>query len=118
MAEEFKFRNSQILLKLCGKEFSVTVGEETAQICGEILAKAKRLLEKLKCGVSDEEISEAGICEFLKKSIEMLIGNGSVDIIFGERQQLISDMADLMCYIVSKIKNKYIDDAKQGKISD
>ncbi|MBR5155161.1 MAG: hypothetical protein IKW62_01590 [Clostridia bacterium] len=118
MTDEFKFKDQQLLLKLCGREFSVIAGEETAQICGDILTEAKRRLEKLKCGITDDEISETGICEFLKESVEKLIGIGSVDIIFGKRQQTVSDMADLMCYVVSKIRNGYIGDAKQDKMLD
>ncbi len=114
MTEEFKFRDSQILLKLCGREFSVMAGDETAQICGDILKEAKQRLERLKCGSKDEEIeeiSESGICRFLKQGIERLIGEGAVDIIFDKRPQTVSDMADLMCYVVSKIKNGYIESA-------
>ncbi len=107
MTESFEFREPQIALNLCGREYTVVAGDKTAEICGEILTEAKKRLMRLKNGEEGEQLSEAGICGFLKESIERLIGKGSVDGIFGNRSQEVSDMAELMCYIASKIKTAY-----------
>ncbi len=108
MTENFEFKEPQVTLKLCGQEFLVTAGEKTAEICGDILAEAKHMLSRLKSGDCDRSLSEAGICNFLKEGIERLLGKGSVDSIFGTRTQEVSDMAELMCYIVSRVKAAYL----------
>ena len=107
MTNGFKFSEPQIKLDLCGKEFFVTAGDDTAKICSDILSEAKARLARLKSGDSDEELCESGICEFLKSGIDRLIGAGSVDKIFDTRCQEISAMAELMCYIVTQIKSVF-----------
>ncbi len=107
MTEKFEFEAPQVRLTLCGREYPVTADDNTAATCCDILAEAKARLKSLKCGDCNEQLSEVGICRFLKESVERLIGCGTVDEIFGERCQNISDMAELMCYIVSKIRTAY-----------
>ena len=107
MTEGFELRGAQIELCICGRRFCVELRRETAELCNEILREAKKRLKLLKTGSKDDLVSEAGICVFLKQGIDKFLGDGATDGIFGERPQDICEVADLMCYIVSKIRDGF-----------
>jgi hypothetical protein len=107
MTDEFKFREPWININLCGTEFRVELCSETAEICKEILNEAKCRLSRLKSGVFESDVSENGICQFLKTSTDRLLGIGAVDKVFAGRRQELCDLADLMCFVVSKIRDGF-----------
>lgn len=118
MTEEFKFREPWLKLDLCGIEFKVELCSETAKICGEILEEAKLRLRRLKSGAAGNDVSESGICQFLKESIDKLLGIGAADKVFSGRRQELCDLADLMCFVVSKIRNGFWNDEDDVKDAD
>ncbi len=104
MAKKQSVESIQIKLCILGKEFYIDLSEKTAELCSEILAEAKRRLKLLKEKSKEPLVSEKEICKFLKDSIDKFLGSGMTDQIFGERPQEIGEVADLMCYIISKIR--------------
>lgn len=115
MTEEFELRDAWVRLRLCGLDFQIELCKETARVCGEILKDAKQKLAQIKASRDGNELSEGEVCQFLKCSIDRLLGIGSVDRIFGSRRQELFDLADLMCYVVSKIRNGFENGAKNYK---
>lgn len=113
MTDEFTFKNAQICICICGKNFFVDICKETAELCQDILNEAKARLRRLKSDVQDEDVTEEEICRFLKCSVDRILGDGATDSVFGERPQRISDVADLMCYVASKLKDGFCELAKE-----
>lgn len=107
MTESFEFKELRAELDICGQRILLTVGEQTAQICSEILCEAKRRLELIKSGKRENAVSEAEICVFFKESIERLLGKGTVDKAFAKRPLMLDDLANLLCYIASEIRKMY-----------
>jgi hypothetical protein len=107
MTEEFKLRDGWTSLHICGMNFDVELCSSTANACGNILQDAKRLLQKVKSPKDSGNVSDDEISSFFKKSIDSLLGNGAVDKIFLGRSQEMCDLADLMCFVVSKIKDGF-----------
>lgn len=115
MTEEFRLREPVLTLHICGLNFGVQLCGETAGICGEILEEAKKKLALIRRKDTDCLVSEVEICQFLEESIDKLLGLGSVDKIFGNRRRELLDLSDLMCYIVSKIRDGFL---KHGEDSE
>ena len=107
MTEEFSLRTPRLEVCICGVEFCIELCQRTADICGEILEEAKAKLARLKSKDGEKRVSEADICNFLKASIDKLLGEGSVDKIFGKRRQELLDLSDVMCFVVSKIRDGF-----------
>ncbi len=107
MTEEFKLREQWTRLVICGAEYKIEVCEETAKLCGEILAEARTELKKIK-SIKSEIANDTDVCAFLKRSIDRLLGFGSVDKIFVGRKQELCDLAELMCYVVSQIRCEFL----------
>lgn len=107
MTEEFSLRAPRLSLCICGMDFCIELCQRTADICCEILDEAKVKLERLRHKDAENSISEADICNFLKESIDKLLGEGSVDRVFGKRRQELLDLSDMICYIVSKIRDGF-----------
>ena len=115
MTEEFRLREPWLKLRICGLDFCVELCDETVKVCGEILSEAKAKLAMVRCKKLSSRVGEREICQFFKVSIDRLLGSGSVDKIFGERRQELLDLSDLMCYIVSKIREKFLVQDKDSK---
>lgn len=109
MTEEFKTREQIVRMRISGLEFGVELSEKTADICKAIMEDAKKKLEDIRRKDPQCAASEDDICQFLKESIDKLLGQGSVDRIFGSRRCEIYDLKDLMCYIVSKIRSGFLE---------
>ena len=109
MTTVFEFEEPMLLMTICGKKYSVKADAHTAEICGSILEEAKSRLHKVKAKSRDAEVSDTGICIFFKNSIERLLSPGAVDEIFQSREQTLSDMAELLCFIVARIRDGYIE---------
>ncbi|MBQ2931291.1 MAG: hypothetical protein IJE62_00390 [Clostridia bacterium] len=107
MTEEFSLREPKVSICICGTDFCIELSQRTADICCEILNDAKDKLEQLRRKDIENCVSEADICEFLKESIDKLLGKGSVDRVFGKRRQELLDLSDMICYIVSKIRDGF-----------
>ena len=107
MTEEFSLRAPRLSIRICGTDFCIELCQKTADICLEILDEAKAKLERLRSKDAESNISEADICKFLKESIDKLLGEGSVDSVFGKRRQELLDLSDMICYIVSKIRDGF-----------
>ncbi len=107
MTEEFSLREPRLSMRICGMDFCIELCQKTADICCEILDEAKANLERLRSKDVEGAVSEADICSFLKKSIDKLLGEGSVDRVFGKRRQELLDLSDMICYIVSKIRDGF-----------
>ena len=107
MTEEFSLRPPRLEVCICGTEFCIELCQRTADICGEILEEAKAKLARLRSKDGEKRVSEADICSFLKVSINKLLGEGSVDKIFGKRRQELLDLSDVMCYVISKIRDGF-----------
>ena len=112
MTDGFTLDESLLRINICGMEFCVEICEKTANICSEILEEAKIKLAQLKNKKNDSLDSDTEISQFLKVSIDKLLGQGAVDKVFGTRKQEISDLADLMCFVVSKIKYGFLNSKK------
>ncbi len=107
MTEEFSLRPPRLEVCICGAEFCIELCQRTAEICGEILEEAKAKLASLKSKDGEKRVRESDICSFLKVSIDRLLGEGSVDKIFGKRRQELLDLSDVMCFVVSKIRDGF-----------
>ncbi len=107
MTEEFKLETTRVSLCICDKEFCIELCSETADLCGEILKEAKKRLKLLKSGSNDVLVSENGICEFLKESVDRFLGEGATTEILGEKISDICLVANLMCYVVSQIRDGF-----------
>ena len=107
MTEEFSLRAPRLSICICGTDFCIELCQQTADICCEILDEAKDKLERLRRKDDENCVSEADICRFLKKSIDKLLGEGAVDRVFGKRRQDLLDLSDMICYIVSKIRDGF-----------
>ena len=109
MTKVFEFGEPQLLMTICGKNYTVRADGHTAAICGSILEEAKLRLDKVRAKSTEAEVSDKGICRFFKTSIERLLCPGAVDEIFKDREQNLSDMAELLCFIVAGIRDGYIE---------
>ncbi len=112
MTKVFEFDEPQLSMTICGKNYTVKADGHTAEICGSILEEAKARLDKVRAKSSDAEASDKGICRFFKTSIERLLCPGAVDEIFKDREQNLSDMAELLCFIVAGIRDGYLEGHK------
>ncbi len=109
MTTVFEFEEPRLSMTICGKNYTVKADAYTAEICGSILEEAKLRLRKVKAKSTEAEVSDKGICRFFKNSIERLLSPGAVDEIFQDREQNLSDMAELLCFIVARIRDGYLE---------
>lgn len=107
MTESLEFRELRAELNICGQAVSLLVDDKTAQICKEILNEARRRLEIIKAGKTEDCVSEQEICKFFKESIERILGAGRIDELFGEQQLRLDDFANLLCYVAMEIRKAY-----------
>ena len=108
MTNVFEFAEPQLSMTICGKNFTVKADGHTAEICGSILEEARARLDKVRAKSSEAEASDSGICRFFKTSIDRLLCPGAVDEIFSNREQNLSDMAELLCFVVARIRDGYL----------
>lgn len=108
MTNVFEFDEPQISMTICGKSYTLKADRHTAEICRSILEEARTRLEKVRAKSSDAEASDKGICRFFKTSVDRLLCPGAVDEIFSSREQSLSDMAELLCFVVARIRDGYL----------
>lgn len=103
MRKRFEFKNNNVVLDICGEEFSVSL---TADIMGEIsdisLEAAKQLKELSSKSVNaKEKITET--CKYLENKIDVLLGNGATRQIFKQRRINLLDLTDVLNYVIAEI---------------
>ena len=94
------------------KDVLITVREQNFEIgdfgrvlaeCEEIRKEAKTRLAKLVSDSGKNEEVEKTVCDFLKTSIERILGFGAVSKIFGHEDCPISELTEVLCHVISQV---------------
>ncbi len=92
-----------ILIRVCEKSFEIGERHQVLAVCEEIRKEAKtRLAEMVSDGGENQEI-EKTVCDFLKTSIERILGLGAVSRIFGEKDCQIPELTEVLCQVISQV---------------
>ena len=111
----FEFKDSTLGLNLSGKKFNICVNEKLFVLCGKIRREAAERLEVLYGGGAGAEDAVSGVCDFLEKSIDDILGGGATAEIFGAREMTVIPLTDLLVYIVDEITKKLESDLGGGR---
>jgi len=95
--------NGEVLsIELFGSKFELEISEVTLKKCEDIKKRALTKLEEIKASNEKCKNCDGEVCEFLKESIEILLGNGTVDIMFSRKNPSIAELTGALCYIISE----------------
>lgn len=100
---KFEFKKQQgilVPLDIAGHKFTLFTGEETSEKLTVFGVEAQRLGSELPATPAGE--MEAW--DFMKKSLDGLLGTGATDTIFEGRQHNLNDIVDVLTYICDEIE--------------
>lgn len=105
---KFEFRNTETLLDIEGRSFSIDMGlPETIKSFDQLKESTVKLLNDInefqERGKGDIEKMALTWCEAAKKAVNGFLGEGSYEQIFAGRTVNLIHHLDLLSYIVSEI---------------
>ncbi len=101
MKMESKFKEKEISLEIFGHKAEVLADDELFSKCEKIKAAASCLLEKIR---ENAEIdAEQTVTAFLTESIGQLMGENPIAEMFEGRNPSITELTEVLCYIISEI---------------
>ncbi len=92
-----------ILIRVCEKSFEIGECHQVLAACEEIRKEAKTQLVKLVSDSVETQEIEKMVCDFLKTSIERILGLGAVSRIFGEKDCQIPELTEVLCQVISQV---------------
>lgn len=104
-----------ILIKVHEQSFEIEDFGQVLAECEEIRKEAKKQLEKLVSDVEKNEEIEKTVCDFLKTSIERILGVGAVSKIFGEKDCKIPELTESLCRIISQVGGNLAQSFKEAE---
>lgn len=95
-----------IVIRVCEKSFEIGEFGKVLDVCEDIRKEAKEQLAKLiSYGGKNGEV-EKMVCDFLKTSIERILGMGAVSKIFGDKDGQMSELTEVLCQAISQVGGK------------
>lgn len=95
-------QNKILSIELFGRTFEIEVNKDTFSKCEGIKKQALAKLKAIKESNEKCENCDNEVCDFLKESIELLIGEGAVEIMFSQKNPSIAELTGALCYIISE----------------
>ena len=92
-----------VCFDLYGNRFFVALDEKTADCCKKLLDEAQVRLEALKSEGAGNKRTEKETCRFLCDGLDRLLGKGAVRRVLGKGRRGISEVAGLMCFVLTKL---------------
>ena len=105
---KFEFRNTETLLEIEGKSFTIDMGlPETIKSFDQLKGSTMKLLNDInefqEKGKGDIEKTALTWCESVKKAVNGFLGDGSYEQIFAGRTVNLIHHLDLLSYVISEI---------------
>lgn len=101
--KRFNFKNDVLKLDLCGKKFNLRTGDRLYIRCGAVRREAAKRLEALYADNPPAENILGEVCDFLRSSVDLILGDGAAEKIFGKREMTVTALTDLLSYILDEI---------------
>lgn len=104
-----------IVLSVREREFELGAYQEVLAVCEEIRKEAKTQLERMITGNQEDAEIDKAVCDFLKKSIEKILGPGAVSKIFGDNCCFIPELTEVLCYVISEVGSLFAKNLEETK---
>ncbi len=109
---KFEFRDSSAKLDIAGLQFSVELGDGLLAAKGRnIQDRAKGYEAKMKTleASSDPDAAQivvSDVCDFVKESVDDILGVGAYESIFRDRPKNMYDHLDLLAFLIESITDE------------
>ena len=92
-----------IVIRVYEKSFEIGEFGKVLDVCEEIRKEAKVRLAEMVSDGGENQKAENEVCDFLKTSIERILGLGAVSRIFGEKDCQIPELTEVLCQVISQV---------------
>lgn len=96
---KFQFKNYSRTLEFPGCEFTIVCNSDL----GDAIFSKKSVFDELAAKKKKGEISKDEIIEYVKKTIDEILGEGATDKIFSGRTMNLTDASDVLVFIINEV---------------